>query len=85
MEAKSSIPFRVIGTSRSSLIVETEKGPAFLHNKEVGYLMQHPDAHYEIISRPAHRGRRCPFGAEIEFPETKWVCVYKPTIAGFSI
>ena len=83
LEVRSSIPFNVVGSGRSSLIVETREGIAFIHNKEVAYLMMHPGAQYEIVTRPRHKSIK--FGQEVEFPEAKWVCVLRPTIGGFSV
>lgn len=48
------LPFRVVGSTKCGLYVETEQGQAWISTKNVAELMQRPDAKYEILPCEMH-------------------------------
>ena len=48
------LPFKVVGSTKCGLYVETEQGQAWISTRNVGELLQRPDAKYEILPCDAH-------------------------------
>lgn len=43
------LPFKVVGSTKCGLYVETEQGRAWISTRNVGELLQRPDAKYELL------------------------------------
>lgn len=75
--------FKVIGSSRRCLILDINGRETFCSTSNYAYLCQNPDTKWEVIVQPAHEGNRnIGFGqqAQVTYPASFWVQVYKPTL-----
>lgn len=75
--------FKVVGSSRRCLILDIQGRETLCSTSNYAYLCQHPDTKWEVIEQPAHEGsRNIGFGhqAQVHYPASLWVQVYKPTL-----
>ena len=68
---------RIVGTSTRAVILKGDDGEnVFCHIRIFGRIMSDPNITFSIITRPRHYDAR----TGREFPDTKWICAYLPTM-----
>lgn len=45
----TNFPFKVVAPSKRGLLVETSRGLAWISTRNVAYLLQNPNAQFEVV------------------------------------
>ena len=80
MYKQYNLPFEIERACRCSFVVRIDNGePVFITNENLLYMMEHPDANFQIVERCNSHG----FDSKwIEVAKTEWTLGFKNRIFG---